>query len=273
MCGIAGILEFARDARADAGILREMCQIIAHRGPDDDGVHTDGPVGIGMRRLSIVDLTTGHQPISNETGSVTIVFNGEIYNHLALREQLVARGHTYRTHSDTETIVHLYEEYGPYCVQHLRGMFAFAIWDRNKKTLFVARDRLGIKPLYYQLTPERLLFGSEIKVLLAHGTTHPEFDRAALPEFLAFGYLSGEDTFYSGIRKLLPGHTMEIGLDGKPKIRQYWDLDVSSTHESRDEKYYVQAYRELLEGAVSSHLMSDSAFFSAGAWIPAQWRL
>ena len=170
MCGIAGILEFGRDARADAAALRAMCQIMAHRGPDDDGFYIDGRVGIGMRRLSIVDLATGHQPISNEDGSITIVFNGEIYNHLVLREQLIARGHSYRTHSDTETIVHLYEEYGRDCVKHLRGMFAFAIWDRNKKTLFIARDRLGIKPLYYRLTPERLLFGSEIKVVLAHGS-------------------------------------------------------------------------------------------------------
>ncbi len=267
MCGIAGILEFGRDARADSGALREMCQIMAHRGPDDDGFHADGPVGIGMRRLSIVDLATGHQPISNEDGSLWIVFNGEIYNHLSLREQLVARGHAYRTHSDTETIVHLYEEYGRDCVQHLRGMFAFAIWDRNQKSLFIARDRLGIKPLYYQRTPERLLFGSEVKVILAHGGIRPEFSRAALPEFLAFGYLSGEDTFYSGIRKLMPGHTMEIGLDGKPEIRQYWDLDASSPHASRDENYYVRSYRELLEGAVSSHLMSDvplGVFLSGG---------
>ena len=267
MCGIAGILEFGRDARANPTALRAMCHIIAHRGPDDDGFHTDGPVGIGMRRLSIVDVAGGHQPISNEDGSITIVYNGEIYNHLALREQLIARGHSYRTHSDTETIVHLYEEYGRDCVNHLRGMFAFALWDRKKKTLFIARDRLGIKPLYYRLSSDRLLFGSEIKVLLAHGNLRPEFDRTALPEFLAFGYLSGEDTFYSGIRKLLPGHTMEIGLDGKPQIRQYWDLDASTTHTSRDETYYVRGYRELLEGAVNSHLMSDvplGVFLSGG---------
>jgi asparagine synthase (glutamine-hydrolysing) len=267
MCGIAGILEFRRDTRADSGALRKMCQIMAHRGPDDDGFYTDGPAGIGMRRLSIVDLATGHQPISNEDGSLWIVFNGEIYNHLSLREQLIARGHSYRTHSDTETIIHLFEEYGRDCVQHLRGMFAFAIWDRNKETLFIARDRLGIKPLYYQLTPERLLFGSEVKVILVHGGIRPEFDRAALPEFLAFGYLSGEETFYSGIRKLLPGHTMEIGANGKLEIRQYWDLDSSSPHESRDESYYVRSYRELLEGAVNSHLMSDvplGVFLSGG---------
>src|SRR5882757_7353463 len=266
MCGIAGVMQF-RGARIERETLRQMCAAMVHRGPDDEGIYTDGSVGIGMRRLSIVDLATGHQPLSNEDGTLTIVFNGEIYNHLALREKLVARGHSYRTHSDTETIVHLYEEYGPDCVKHLRGMFAFAIWDRNKKTLFIARDRLGIKPLYYHLNSERLLFGSEIKALLAHGSIRPEFDRAALPEFLAFGYLSGEETFYSGINKLSPGHTMEVGLNGKADIRQYWDLDASSPHESRDEAYYVRSYRELLEGAVESHLMSDvplGVFLSGG---------
>ena len=267
MCGIAGILEFGRDPRASATALREMCHAMAHRGPDDDGFYTDGCAAIGMRRLSIVDLKTGHQPISNEDGTLWIVYNGEIYNHQPLREQLIARGHSYRTHSDTETIVHLFEEYGADCVQHLRGMFAFAIWNRNTKTLFIARDRLGIKPLYYKLTPERLLFGSEIKVLLAHGGIRPEFNRAALPEYLAFGYLSAQDTFYQGITKLPPGHIMTIAPDGKPEIRQYWDLDASTPHESRDENYYVRAYRELLEGAVESHLMSDvplGVFLSGG---------
>jgi len=267
MCGIAGILEFGRDARANATALREMCRVIRHRGPDDEGFYTDGAVGIGMRRLSIVDVAGGHQPISNEDGTLWIVFNGEIYNHLALREQLIARGHRYSTHSDTETVIHLFEEYGQDCVQHLRGMFAFAIWNRNAKTLFIARDRLGIKPLYYKLTPERLLFGSEIKAVLAHGSIRPEFNRAALPEYLAFGYLSGEESFYNGILKLLPGRTMTIGPEGTAEIRQYWDLDASRAHESRDESYYVQSYRELLEGAVQSHLMSDvplGVFLSGG---------
>src|SRR6266704_6162417 len=210
MCGIAGLLELKRNAQANSAILRQMCDVMAHRGPDDEGIYTQDRIGIGMRRLSIVDLATGHQPMSNEDGSLWIVFNGEIYNHQSLREPLIARGHSYRTHSDTETIIQLYEEYGKDCVQHLRGMFAFAIWDRNRKTLFIARDRLGIKPLYYQLTPERLLFGSEVKVILANGGICPQYDRATLPEFLAIGYLSGEETFYSGISKLLPGHTMEI---------------------------------------------------------------
>src|SRR5580704_7637477 len=234
MCGIAGIFEFGRDTRASAAALREMCRVITHRGPDDQGFYTDGGVGIGMRRLSIVD---------------------------------VAGGHRYSTHSDTETLIHLFEEYGADCVQHLCGMFAFAIWNRNTKTLFIARDRLGIKPLYYKLTPERLLFGSEIKAVLAHGGIRPEFNRAVLPEYLAFGYLSGQKSFYEGILKLMPGHTMTIGPEGKAEIRQYWDLDASKPHESRDESHYVHSYRELLEGAVKSHLMSDvplGVFLSGG---------
>src|ERR1700723_3023606 len=267
MCGIAGILEFGRDARASAGALREMCRVITHRGPDGEGFYIDGPLGIGMRRLSIVDVKGGHQPLSNEDGTLWIVFNGEIYNHLALREQLIARGHRYVTQSDTETVIHLFEEYGADCVQHLRGMFAFAIWNRNTRTVFIARDRLGIKPLYYKLTPERLLFGSEIKALLAHGGIRPEFNRTALPEYLAFGYLSGKESFYAGIGKLLPGHAMTIGPDGRAEIRQYWDLDASAPHASRAESDYVQSYRELLEGAVQSHLMSDvplGVFLSGG---------
>ena len=267
MCGIAGILEFAPGARADEGSLHAMCRIMTHRGPDDQGIYTDGPAGIGMRRLSIVDLATGHQPISNEDGSIWIVFNGEIYNHRELREDLIARGHAYRTQSDTETIVHLYEQYGRECVRHLRGMFAFAIWDKKKKSLFIARDRLGIKPLYYSLSGERLTFGSEIKVVLAYGETRPEFHRAGLPEFLAFGYLSGRDTLYCGVQRLLPGHTLEVDLSGSYETHQYWDLDASTPHTSRDERYYVDAYRELLEGAVRSHLMSDvplGVFLSGG---------
>jgi asparagine synthase (glutamine-hydrolysing) len=267
MCGIVGVMKFGGEARVDAGALRRMCDIIAHRGPDDDGFYTDGPVGIGMRRLSIIDVAGGHQPISNETGTVWIVFNGEIYNHSDLRKDLEARGHRYKTNSDTETIVHLYEEYGRDCVNHLRGMFAFAIWDREKRSLFVARDRLGIKPLYYRLTPESFLFGSEIKVILAHGGVRPEFHSSALPEYLAFGYLSGEETFYDGISKLLPGHRLELNENGEAKIDQYWDLDVSNTGPARDQSYYVQTYREMLEQAVGSHLMSDvplGVFLSGG---------
>ena len=171
MCGIAGVVRFSRNEQVDPATVRQMCRAMAHRGPDDEGVYTDGAVGLGMRRLSIIDLATGHQPISNEDGTLWIVFNGEIYNHASLREQLVQKGHRYTTHSDTETIVHLYEQYGSECVRHLSGMFAFAIWDTRRRTLFVARDRLGIKPLYYSENRDDglLLFASEVKALLASG--------------------------------------------------------------------------------------------------------
>jgi len=267
MCGIAGIYEFRNGVRADCAILRKMCDVIAHRGPDDEGIYHDGQVGIGMRRLSIVDLATGHQPISNEDESIWIVFNGEIYNHRELREKLITRGHSYRSHSDTETIVHLYEEYGKDCVTHLRGMFAFAIWDKRRKTLFVARDRLGIKPLYYCLGKTNFLFGSEIKVLLTYPGVNAEFNRACLPEYLAFGYLSASDTFYSGIRKLLPGHVAEVNAEGEVRIDQYWDIPMVPESTTHDERHYVDSYRDLLEGAVKSHLMSDvplGVFLSGG---------
>jgi asparagine synthase (glutamine-hydrolysing) len=260
-------MHFADNARVDPGVLRRMCDVMTHRGPDDEGVYTAGPVGLGIRRLSIIDLTTGHQPLSNEDGSLWIVFNGEIYNHAELRAQLEARGHLYRTHSDTETIVHLYEEYGHECVQHLSGMFAFAIWDASKQRLFLARDRLGIKPLYYYLDAERLIFASEIKVIVAHPAINARFRRTALPEYLAFGYLSGEDTFYARICKLMPGHWMEVDSSGQVENQCYWDLPITKAGPSRDAGYYVETYRELLDKAVRSHLMSDvplGVFLSGG---------
>ncbi len=267
MCGITGVMKFRSGARVEPATLRQMCGAMVHRGPDDEGIYVDGAVGIGMRRLSIVDLATGHQPLSNEDETVWIVFNGEIYNHSLLRPGLEAKGHRYRTHSDTETIIHLYEEYGPDCVQHLRGMFAFAIWDSQRQKLFIARDRLGIKPLYYKVTADEIVWGSEIKVVRAYPATSAEFDRAVLPEFLAFGYLSGENTFYSGIRKLMPGHWMEVDPRCGIKIQQYWDLPVQTADRPDDANYYIRSYRDRLEQAVDSHLMSDvplGVFLSGG---------
>ena len=267
MCGIAGVIEFSKAGHVDGAALRRMCDVMAHRGPDDDGTLVRGRVGLGMRRLSIIDVATGHQPISNEDGTIWIVFNGEIYNHAELREQLIARGHSYRTHSDTETIIHLYEEYGRECVTHLRGMFAFAIWDSTRESLFIARDRLGIKPLYYRVTGDGLIFGSEIKVVLSYPGMPAQFNRSALPEYLALGYLSSEETFYSGIRKLMPGHTLEVDNHAEVRVRQYWDLACRADESMRDEAYYVESYRNLLEGAVKSHLMSDvplGVFLSGG---------
>src|SRR5215468_5839027 len=267
MCGICGAFYSDRSRRVERETLAGMNRQIVHRGPDDDGFFVEGNVGLAMRRLSIIDIKTGHQPISNETNDLWIVYNGELYNHQVLRKGLEARGHQYRTHSDTETIVHLYEEYGRDCVHHLRGMYAFAIWDRPKRRLFIARDRLGIKPLYYRYDGKTLLFGSEIKTILAHPGVTTEFNRSMLAEYLSFGYIPEAETMYTGIRKLLPGHTLEIAEGGEPRISQYWDLNVKSDDDVRPREYYVKKYRELLEGCVASHLMSDvplGVFLSGG---------
>jgi len=256
-----------RDARVERERLAAMNDQIIHRGPDDGGLFVEGRVGLAMRRLSIIDVKTGHQPLSNEDENIWIVFNGEIYNHQQLRADLEAAGHRYRTKSDTETIVHLYEQYGRDCVNHLRGMFAFAIWDRPKRKLFIARDRLGIKPLYYRYSNGQFLFGSEVKTILAYPGVKPEFNQAGLAEYLAFGYLTGEDTFYAGIKKLLPGHTLEADEAGTISIQPYWDLSVAADPDNKPRSHYVKGYRELLEQCVDSHLMSDvplGVFLSGG---------
>ena len=267
MCGICGIFYPNPRRHAERDTLAAMNAQIIHRGPDDDGFFVEGNVGLAMRRLSIIDLATGHQPISNEDNALWIVYNGEIYNHQQLRADLQARGHQYRTRSDTETILHLYEEYGADCVKHLRGMFAFAIWDRRERKLFIARDRLGIKPLYYRYEAGTFLFGSEIKAILAYPGVKAEFNRGTLAEYLAFGYLSGAETMYSGIQKLPPGHTLAISEDGRLSVTPYWDLSVAADPDPKPREYYVKTYRELLEECVSSHLMSDvpvGVFLSGG---------
>ena len=267
MCGICGVFHSERARQVNRDMLVRMNQQIVHRGPDDDGFLVEENVGLAMRRLSIIDIQTGHQPLSNEDGSVWIVFNGEIYNHQDLRKDLESRGHRYRSKSDTETIVHLYEEYGRECVAHLRGMFAFAIWDRRKRCLFIARDRLGIKPLYYRFVGDTLLFGSEIKTILAYPGVKPEFNAGGLAEYLAFGYLTGEESMYAGVRKLMPGHTLTVDEHGNLETAQYWDLDVRVDDGSQPREYYVQRYREQLEQCVASHLMSDvplGVFLSGG---------
>jgi asparagine synthase (glutamine-hydrolysing) len=267
MCGICGIFHCKDGQGADEAALLAMNGQITHRGPDDAGTLVSGGVGLAMRRLSIIDLKTGHQPLSNEDGSIWIVFNGEIYNHAELRPTLIGRGHAYRTHSDTESIVHLYEEYGLDCPRHLRGMFAFAIWDKPRRKLFIARDRLGIKPLYYRLHDGVFIFGSEIKALLAYPGVRAEFNPDVLAEYLAFGYMSSEETLFSGIRKLPAGHTLELTETGELTIRRYWELSVADDREPRPKAYYIRRYRELLEDAVSSHLMSDvplGVFLSGG---------
>lgn len=260
-------MNFDRRQPVDGDTLAAMNRQIVHRGPDDEGFYLCENIGLAMRRLSIIDVASGHQPMTNEDETLWIVFNGEIYNHQELRPDLEARGHRYRTRSDTETILHLYEEYGRDCVQRLRGMFAFAIWDAQKRRLFCARDRLGIKPFYYHLSPERFLFGSEIKTLLAHPSLKAEFNRTVLPEYLAFGYLAGEETFFRGVRKLMPGYTLELDETGHAEIERYWDLTIPQEQEPKPRSFYVENYRGLLEQAVSSHLMSDvplGVFLSGG---------
>jgi asparagine synthase (glutamine-hydrolysing) len=267
MCGICGIFHPDRDRRVSSNVLTEMNQQIVHRGPDDEGLFVEENVGLGMRRLSIIDVKSGHQPLANEAQNIWIVYNGEIYNHQQLRSDLEARGHRYRTHSDTETVVHLYEEYGRDCVKHLRGMFAFVIWDRPKRRVFAARDRLGIKPFYYRWDGETFLFGSEIKAIIAHPTVSAAFNPGTLSEYLAFGYITGPETMYAGIQKLMPGHFLELDESRKLTIEAYWDLSVRVDTEPQPREFYVKTYRDLLEQAVGSHLMSDvpvGVFLSGG---------
>jgi asparagine synthase (glutamine-hydrolysing) len=267
MCGICGLLHFDPSVPVNAAALRAMNQQLVHRGPDDEGFYVSGSVGLAMRRLSIIDLQTGQQPVTNEDQTIWLVYNGEIYNHGELRTRLEASGHRFQSKSDTETIVHLYEEYGSESVSHLRGMFAFALWDSNKRQLFLARDRLGIKPLYYLHSKKTFLFASEIKALLAHPGVSAELNRGALPEYLAFGYLAGTRTLFAGIQKLAPGHTAVLEETGELRIHQYWDPPQGESSELRPTSYYVDGYRDLLKQAVQSHLMSDvplGVFLSGG---------
>jgi asparagine synthase (glutamine-hydrolysing) len=269
MCGIAGIVASDRlhaDERARVVFMRD---VITHRGPDEAGLYVDEFAGLGHRRLSIVDLAAGHQPLGNEDGSIQIVFNGEIYNHNDLRGPLESSGHRYKTRCDTETIVHAYEQWGDDCVDRLRGMFAFAIWDAPRRRLLLARDRLGIKPLYWTVVNGRLLFGSEIKAILESGLVRKEANEQALPELLSTRYLSGEETLFRGIRRLMPGHTL-VYENGEVTIRQYWDVpagDVNPELARMTERQLVGRFRELLEESVRLRLMADvplGMFLSGG---------
>ena len=247
---------FEREERVSPGLVRSMADAIQHRGPDDQGYHFSGPVGLGFRRLSIIDLSTGHQPISNEDGSVWVVFNGEIYNYRELRAHLAAQGHTLKTQTDTEVLVHLYEEYGPRMVEKLRGMFGFAIWDEKQRALFLARDRVGIKPLYYCLTGRFLSFGSEIKAILADPEVEREVDRTMIDRFLTFYYMPGEQTLFKNIFKLPPGSYL-IAKDGKVEVRQYWDLSFQPTEPAPDLKTAQKQLVDLLEETMEQHMIAD----------------
>src|SRR5215212_2074726 len=259
MCGINGIAFSSRSRRrVDATALKAMRDVITHRGPDDEGIYIDENVGLGHRRLSIVDVASGHQPMTNEDGSLYITYNGEVYNHADYREDLESRGHVYSTHCDTETILHLYEDFGHGCVEHLRGMFTFAIWDRNKRELFIARDRLGVKPLYYVHTDDgSLYFASEIKALLEACAVKPELNFAAFSDYLANHSTSGEETLFVGVKRLLPGHTLRW-RDGEVTIRKYWDVSFQKrTDKGRTDQDYIAEWSELFRKSVQLRLMAD----------------
>jgi asparagine synthase (glutamine-hydrolysing) len=272
MCGIAGFVDLQQRLPRDeaAATLEQMCRVIAHRGPDDQGtMQTDDGAHLGMRRLSIIDLAGGHQPISNEDGTVSSVFNGEIYNYRELQPELEARGHHFQTHSDTEVIVHSYEEFGPACVSKLRGMFAFAIWDAKKQSLFIARDRVGKKPLYYTLTSEgALIFGSELKSLLQHPSMRREINPQAIDAYLTWGYVPDPLSILKGIRKLPPGHYLTFA-NGRVDVTCYWDFRYEPVQgeTSRRAEDYLEELRSLLSESVRLRLIADvplGAFLSGG---------
>jgi asparagine synthase (glutamine-hydrolysing) len=273
MCGIAGFVVVTPDS-GHPPVLRRMSESIRHRGPDDDGFYQDSHAFLAHLRLSIVDLAGGRQPMSNETGSVWITYNGEIFNHALLRPELERAGHVYATRCDTETIIHAFEEHGADCVTLFRGMFAFAIWDAEKKTLFCARDRLGIKPLYYYWDGRVFAFASEIKALLEYPAISAEFEDSLLAEYLGFGYVSSDRTLFRNIRQLMPGHHLRLDLREARReidIRQYWDVPEPGENRQdagcSSEQEWVKETRRRLEETVRMRLMSDvplGMFLSGG---------
>jgi asparagine synthase (glutamine-hydrolysing) len=265
MCGICGIFNFGTKAPADLGALKRSTDAMVHRGPDDEGFRLDGELGLGNRRLSIIDLPGSHQPLSNEDGTVWTTFNGEIYNYRELRTELTALGHRFRTAGDTETIVHQYEEYGTECVNHLRGMFAFAVWDAAQRRLLLARDRIGIKPLFYRNEPGRIVFASELRALRALCERPLELDPQAIYDFFAFRYVPAPRTVYRGVEKLLPGHVLVADANGI-RVTSYWDVPLTEER-PRPAAEWRQAVLDLLKEAVRLRLIADvplGVFLSGG---------
>ncbi|MGA7964893.1 MAG: asparagine synthase (glutamine-hydrolyzing) [Gammaproteobacteria bacterium] len=266
MCGIVGIVDMDAQRSPEYSRVKRMRDTLVHRGPDDSGIIMLGRVALAHRRLSIIDISGGHQPMANAERTIWIVYNGEIYNYRELRSELSARGCRFTTASDTEVILRAYEVYGEDCVRHLRGMFAFAIWDETQTKLFLARDRLGIKPLYYAVAGNEILFGSEIKALIAGGLA-ADFNKAILPEYLATRFVSGSETFFRGVNKLLPAHTLTWTPTAGVRVRRYWELPQQLDDSGLSMKGYAREVRERLEDAVRSHLVSDvpvGLFLSGG---------
>lgn len=266
MCGIAGVVSATRESNITEALVRHMCDQIIHRGPDDEGIYVADGAGLGMRRLSIIDLSGGHQPVFNEDRSAWIVYNGEVYNFPELRPELESRGHRFYTKTDTEVIIHLYEEMGADCVKKLRGMFGLAIYDKNKRKLILARDRLGKKPLHYALHKGNLYFASEIKSILAVAPELAEVNSQGLLEYLNYGYVPEPLTAFTGIHKLPSGHLLEFE-NGEIRIRQYWDLPEYNTHSPKSEEECLEELEARLFEATKIRLISDvplGAFLSGG---------
>lgn len=276
MCGIVGIIGAEQDFQPDERVLDAMCREIRHRGPDDQGIHIEGRAGLAMRRLSIIDLQTGHQPISNEDGTVWVVLNGEIYNYRDLRPALEAKGHQFSTHSDTEAIVHLYEEYGDACVTHLRGMFGIALWDVRQQKLLLMRDRIGQKPLFYAMTRESLVFASEMKAILEYPGIPRDLNTQAVDDYLTYAYVPAPSTIFTAVKKLPPAHTLCLdcasGNTHKPlaerlMVQRYWQVEYQADMPARPEAEYAHDILEALREAVRLRMISDvplGAFLSGG---------
>jgi asparagine synthase (glutamine-hydrolysing) len=266
MCGLTGIFEYERLTEVSKDLVHRMNETIVHRGPDDEGIFVGPGIGLGFRRLSIIDLSGGHQPISNEDGSIWVMLNGEIYNYPELRKEMLEKGHILATRSDTETIVHLYEEYGEECFARLRGMFAVVIWDSNQRKLLMARDRVGKKPLFYSADSKRVLFGSELKALLAGDNLSRDMDPQALSDYFSFGYIPAPKTIYRSVRKVLPGHYISVSRDGSLRETSYWKLSFGETEDLSEGDWCERLRHELCE-ATRIRLMSDvplGAFLSGG---------
>lgn len=265
MCGICGIVDFRRDEPVTAATLATMNQALGHRGPDEDGLYRTAHAALAMRRLRVIDPAGGRQPLANEAETVRIVYNGEIYNFRELRADLERRGHAFRTRSDTEVIVHAYEEFGERCVDRLRGMFAFAVWDSPSRRLFLARDRLGIKPLHYWVAGDRIAFASEIKALLPIPDLSPRVDERAVDLYLTYGYIPSPYTIFHEIHKLPPAHYL-IAERGRVTVRCYWDFTPTDAS-TKSVREYREELRERLQESVRAHLVSDvplGAFLSGG---------
>ncbi|WP_199613800.1 asparagine synthase (glutamine-hydrolyzing) [Paenibacillus alkalitolerans] len=264
MCGIVGLMHF-NERPVNAEVLVKMTETIVHRGPDDVAYHIDDRIGLGFRRLSIIDVVEGRQPCSNEDRTVWLVFNGEIYNYKELRSMLMDKGHRFSSQSDSETIVHLYEEYGEDCVDYLRGMFAFAIWDARKRTLFAARDFFGIKPLYYIVDQEGFVFASEIKALIASGRVKKTIRMESLVAYLTFQYVPQPNTMYSNVHQLQAGHCMRVDFDGRVRVSKYWSPIFEPSERSMND--YIEDIRASLHNSVELHMQSDvprGCFLSSG---------